>query len=56
MKSFNEILVSVSALIFICSGCIRAISKELRAQVTEEVGKGSYGRRQDKGDKKRTPR
>jgi outer membrane lipoprotein len=37
MKRFNEILVSVSALIFICSGCIRAISKELRAQVTEEV-------------------
>ena len=37
MKRINEILISVFAVMLMCTGCVRAISKELSAQATEEI-------------------
>ena len=37
MKIQDEILAVVAVLIFISSGCVRAISNDLRAQVEEEI-------------------
>ncbi len=37
MKIRIEILAAIIVLIFISSGCVRAISKELRAQVEEDI-------------------
>jgi len=37
MKIRIEVLAVFIVLIFVCSGCVRAISKQLRAQVQEEI-------------------